>query len=119
MFFIFIKINENKYTNTQIKIINRNDFLTAQIDSLEILQLGKESTLNNVEAEKSIGATFDINYKGEFVEDLKVSVNQLFFLSKIEEFLIRLLMKLNFGRVGLTMTSHRRMPETAHSISTI
>jgi iron complex outermembrane receptor protein/outer membrane receptor for ferrienterochelin and colicins len=54
------------------------------------MQYQQITALNNVEAEKSIGGTFDINYKGEFIEDLMVSVNQLFFLTQIDKPLVLL-----------------------------
>ncbi len=44
--------------------------------------------LNNVEAEKSIGGTFDVNYRGGITGDLLVSVNQLFFLTQINKPLV-------------------------------
>ena len=34
------------------EILDRNDFLEQQIDSLKILRIGKESTLTNIESEK-------------------------------------------------------------------
>ncbi len=54
----------------------------------ETIQYQNVQALNNVAAEKSIGGTFDINYKGAFTEALTVSVNQLFFLTSINNPLV-------------------------------
>jgi outer membrane receptor for ferrienterochelin and colicins len=44
--------------------------------------------LNNVKAEKSIGGTADINYKTKIFEDLLFSVNQMFFITQINDPLV-------------------------------
>lgn len=44
--------------------------------------------LNNVEAEKSIGGTFDINYRTTLFEDLDISINQMFFYTQINKPLV-------------------------------
>ena len=44
--------------------------------------------LNNVEAEKSIGGTFDINYRTTLFEDLSLSINQMFFYTQINKPLV-------------------------------
>ncbi len=44
--------------------------------------------LNNVEAEKSIGGTFDLNYRTNIFENLSLSINQLFFYTQINKPLI-------------------------------
>ena len=61
---------------------------TIFTEQTETMQYQQIAALNNVEAEKSIGGTFDINYKGEFIGDLMVSVNQLFFLTQINKPLV-------------------------------
>jgi iron complex outermembrane receptor protein/outer membrane receptor for ferrienterochelin and colicins len=63
---------------------------TIFTEQTETMQYQQINALNNVEAEKSIGGTFDINYKGEFIKDLMVSVNQLFFLTEINKPLVLL-----------------------------
>ena len=44
--------------------------------------------LNNVVAEKSIGGTADINYKTKIFEDLLFSINQMFFITQINDPLV-------------------------------
>ena len=44
--------------------------------------------LNNVEAERSIGGTADINYKTKIAEDLSFSINQMFFYTRINKPLV-------------------------------
>ena len=44
--------------------------------------------LNNVVAEKSIGGTFDINYRTTLFEDLSISINQMFFYTQINKPLV-------------------------------
>ncbi len=63
---------------------------TIFTEQTETMQYQQITALNNVEAEKSIGGTFDINYKGEFIKDLMVSVNQLFFMTQIDKPLVLL-----------------------------
>jgi outer membrane receptor for ferrienterochelin and colicins len=46
------------------------------------------AALNSVNAEKSLGATLDINYRTKIGEDFNFSVNQLFFLTTINEVLV-------------------------------
>lgn len=45
-------------------------------------------SIDNTEAEKSIGGNFDINYKTYFGEDWTLSVNQLFFLTQLQDALV-------------------------------
>jgi outer membrane receptor for ferrienterochelin and colicins len=44
--------------------------------------------LNNIEAEKSIGGTFDINYRTRLFKDLDISINQMFFYTQINKPLV-------------------------------
>lgn len=54
----------------------------------ESMQYRNISPLNNVEAEKSIGATADINYKTNIAEDFSFSINQMFFYTSISKPLV-------------------------------
>jgi iron complex outermembrane receptor protein/outer membrane receptor for ferrienterochelin and colicins len=44
--------------------------------------------LNNIVAEKSIGGTADINYKTKIFDDLQFSINQMFFITQINDPLV-------------------------------
>lgn len=61
---------------------------TIFTEQTETMQYQNLLALNNVEAEKSIGGTADLNYKGGFSDDLLVSINQMFFLTQINKPLI-------------------------------
>ncbi len=61
---------------------------TIFTEQTETMQYQNVMALNNVEAEKSIGATADINYKGGFSDDLLFSVNQMFYVTQINKPLI-------------------------------
>ncbi len=56
---------------------------TIFTEQTETMQYQNVLALNNVEAEKSIGGTADINYRGGFSDDLLFSINQMFFLTQI------------------------------------
>jgi outer membrane receptor for ferrienterochelin and colicins len=45
-------------------------------------------SLNNVEAEESIGGTTDVNFKTNLLDDFTFSINQMFFLTQINKPLI-------------------------------
>lgn len=61
---------------------------TIFTEQTESMQYQNVLPLNNVQAEKSIGATADINYKSNITEDLFFSINQLFFYTSIQQPLI-------------------------------
>ena len=61
---------------------------TIFTEQTETVQYQKVLSLNNVTAERSIGATADINYKTILFEDLSLSLNQLFFYTRINKPLI-------------------------------
>jgi outer membrane receptor for ferrienterochelin and colicins len=61
---------------------------TIFTEQTETIQYQNVLALNNVEAEKSIGGTADINYRGGFSDDLLFSINQMFFLTEINKPLI-------------------------------
>lgn len=44
--------------------------------------------VDNINAERSLGANFDINYRGTIGEEISFSVNQLFYLTRIENALL-------------------------------
>jgi outer membrane receptor for ferrienterochelin and colicins len=44
--------------------------------------------LNNVVAERSLGGTADVNYRSLFFDDLRFSVNQMFFITQINKPLV-------------------------------
>jgi iron complex outermembrane receptor protein/outer membrane receptor for ferrienterochelin and colicins len=61
---------------------------TIFTEKTETMQYQNILSLNNVEAEKSIGGTLDVNFKSLIFNDLLFSVNQLFFLTDINKPLI-------------------------------
>ncbi|MBF4518509.1 TonB-dependent receptor [Flavobacterium sp. ANB] len=58
---------------------------TVFTEQTETMQYQNVQALQNVVAEKSIGGTADINYKGNIFSDLKFSVNQMFFITQISK----------------------------------
>lgn len=61
---------------------------TVFTEQTETVQYQDVQALQNVSAEKSIGGTGDINYKGEIFSDLKFAVNQMFFITEINKPLV-------------------------------
>ncbi len=61
---------------------------TIFTEQTETMQYQNVLALSNVEAEKSIGGTADVNYRGGFSDDLLFSINQMFFLTQINKPLI-------------------------------
>ncbi|MGG9970513.1 TonB-dependent receptor plug domain-containing protein [Ferruginibacter sp. SUN002] len=61
---------------------------TVFTEQTESMQYRGITALSNVTAEKSIGATVDVNYKTNISADLDFSVNQLFFYTQINNPLI-------------------------------
>ena len=61
---------------------------TIFTEQTETVQYQNVLALNNVEAEKSIGGTTDINFKTRFLDNFTFSINQLFFATQINKALI-------------------------------
>ncbi|KUJ60231.1 TonB-dependent receptor [Flavobacteriaceae bacterium CRH] len=61
---------------------------TVFTEQTETMQYQNVQALQNVTAEKSIGGTADINYKGNIFSDLKFSINQMFFITQINKPLV-------------------------------
>ncbi len=61
---------------------------TSFTEETERLQYQNLQALNNVEAEKSVGGTADINYKTKIAGNLSFSINQLFFYTAINKPLV-------------------------------
>lgn len=61
---------------------------TIFTEQTETMQYQNMMPLNNVQAEKSIGATADINYHGNIANDLQLSLNQMFFITRINRPLV-------------------------------
>lgn len=61
---------------------------TIFTEQTETMQYRDISPLNNVEAEKSIGGTADINYKTTIIPGLTLALNQLFFYTHINKPLV-------------------------------
>ena len=61
---------------------------TIFTEQTETMQYKNLLPLNNAMAEKSIGATADINYKSKLGEDFLLSINQLFFYTSISNPLV-------------------------------
>jgi outer membrane receptor for ferrienterochelin and colicins len=54
----------------------------------ETLQYQNITALNNVKAERSIGGTFDVNFKKKIAPELNFSLNQMFFYTNINNALV-------------------------------
>lgn len=61
---------------------------TIFTEKTETIQYQNILALNNVSAEKSIGATADINFKTQLSDEKFFSINQLFFITQINDPLI-------------------------------
>ena len=61
---------------------------TIFTEQTETMQYKNVLPLDNVEAERSIGGTADINYKTKITEDLGFSINQMFFYTGINKPLV-------------------------------
>lgn len=61
---------------------------TIFTEQTETMQYQNVLPLNNVQAERSIGGTADINYKSTITEDLFFSINQMFFYTSINRPLV-------------------------------
>ena len=61
---------------------------TVFTEQTESIQYQNVLALQDVAAEKSIGGTADINYKTNIFSDLKFSVSQMFFMTKISKPLV-------------------------------
>lgn len=56
---------------------------TVFTEQTESMQYQNVLSLNNVEAESSIGGTADINYRTTLFDDISISINQMFFYTSI------------------------------------
>jgi iron complex outermembrane receptor protein/outer membrane receptor for ferrienterochelin and colicins len=61
---------------------------TVFTEETESLQYQNLQALHNVEAERSVGGTADINFKTKITGDLAFSINQLFFYTRIDKPLV-------------------------------
>lgn len=61
---------------------------TIFTEQTEKLQYQNVLALDNVQAEKSIGTTADINFKTKIFDDFSMSINQMFFLTQISKPLV-------------------------------
>jgi outer membrane receptor for ferrienterochelin and colicins len=61
---------------------------TVFTEETERLQYQNLQALNNVEAERSVGGTADINFKTKLFGDLAFSINQMFFYTSINKPLV-------------------------------
>lgn len=61
---------------------------TVFIEETERLQYQNLQALNNVEAERSVGGTADINFKTKIIDGLAFSINQMFFCTSINKPLV-------------------------------
>lgn len=61
---------------------------TVFTEETESLQYQNLQALNNVEAERSVGGTADINFKTKITGDLAFSINQMFFYTGISKPLV-------------------------------
>jgi outer membrane receptor for ferrienterochelin and colicins len=61
---------------------------TIFTEQTETIQYQNVLALNNVQAEKSVGVTADINFKTNILENLSISLNQMFFLTEINKPLV-------------------------------
>lgn len=61
---------------------------TSFTEETESMQYQNLQALNNVEAERSVGGTADINFKTNISENLAFSINQMFFYTRINRPLV-------------------------------
>lgn len=61
---------------------------TVFTEETERLQYQNLQALKNVEAERSVGGTADINFKTKIIDDLTFSINQMFFYTAINKSLV-------------------------------
>ena len=61
---------------------------TVFTEQTESMQYQQVKALSNVEAEKSVGGTADINYKTTLFPHMRFSVNQMFFYTRIKDPLV-------------------------------
>ncbi|HQW83758.1 MAG TPA: TonB-dependent receptor [Ferruginibacter sp.] len=61
---------------------------TSFTEETENLHYQNLQALNNVEAEKSVGGTADINFKTNITQNLTFSINQMFFYTRINKPLV-------------------------------
>ena len=61
---------------------------TTFTEQTETIQYQNVLPLNNVEAEKSIGGTLDFNFKTKLTHEFLFSINQMFFLTRINKPLV-------------------------------
>ena len=61
---------------------------TVFTEETERLQYQNLQALNNVEAERSVGGTADINFKTKVIDDFTFSINQMFFYTNISKPLV-------------------------------
>ena len=75
---------------------------TIFTEQTETIQYQNVLALNNVTAEKSIGATADVNFRTNIIEALSVSINQMFFATQINKPLVLQNLGLNTYFVNAT-----------------
>ncbi len=61
---------------------------TVFTEQTETLQYQNVLALNEVQAEKSIGGTADVNFKTYLLDDFTMSINQMFFVTQIDKPLV-------------------------------
>ncbi len=61
---------------------------TVFTEETETLQYRNLKALNNVESERSVGGTADVNFKTKITGDLSFSINQMFFYTNINKPLV-------------------------------
>jgi iron complex outermembrane receptor protein/outer membrane receptor for ferrienterochelin and colicins len=71
---------------------------TSFTEETESMQYQNLLALNNVEAERSVGGTADVNFKTNITGDLAFSINQMFFYTRINKPLV--LNADNFGNLS-------------------
>ena len=75
---------------------------TIFTEQTETIQYQNVLALNNITAEKSIGATADVNFRTNIIEALSVSINQMFFATQINKPLVLQNLGLNTYFVNAT-----------------
>jgi outer membrane receptor for ferrienterochelin and colicins len=86
---------------------------TAFTEQTETIQYQNVLPLNDVEAENSIGGTLDFNFKTKLADELLFSINQLFFITRINKPLV-----LEMDSSGDSFFSNASKPITSDGFET-
>lgn len=78
---------------------------TTFTEQTETFQYRNLMPLNGVSAERSIGGTADVNFRSQLAEELSFSINQMFFLSRVNN--SNILMQYSTGNFSFVNTNKK------------